>query len=77
MCIRDSLYLTPEQFDAASKRIFTAVEGLYVEEDQPILKLIDNWQWFYHILLPLEPGRIAAARDPVSYTHLDVYKRQV
>lgn len=61
----EHLYLTPEQFDAASKRIFTAVEGLYVEEDQPILKLIDNWQWFYHILLPLEPGRIAAARDQV------------
>lgn len=61
----EHLYLTSEQFSAASKSSLTAVEGLYVEEDQPILKLIDNWQWCYHILLQLDPGRIVAARDTV------------
>lgn len=60
------LYLTPEQYSAAAKEPFEAVVGLYVEEDQPFLKLVDNWQSFFHVLLPLEPGRVAASRDQVN-----------
>jgi len=58
-----STYLTAEQFAAASGENFTAVEGLYVEKGRPILKLVDNWQWYFHFLLPLEEGRIMAARE--------------
>ncbi len=29
------------------------------------MKLVDNWQCFYHILMPLEPGRVAAARQVI------------
>jgi hypothetical protein len=57
--------LTAEEFAAASRDNFTAVEGLYVEEGRPILKLIDNWHWFYHMVLPLDPGRTVAARNTV------------
>ena len=34
---------------------------------------IVEWQHYYHIFLEL----IHVRADPVSYTHLDVYKRQV
>ena len=32
-------------------------EGDLVEAGQPILKIVDNWQWYYSIVLPLHPGR--------------------
>ena len=32
-------------------------EGDLVEAGQPILKIVDNWQWFFSVVLPLDPGR--------------------
>ncbi len=61
----DRIYLTEEEYAAAEKKPFQAIAGLYVEEDQPIMKVVDNWQWSYQILLPLEEGRIAAVWDNV------------
>lgn len=61
----EGLYLEADQYADAAKSAFTATKGIYVEADQPILKVIDNWQWFYHVLLPLKEGRIAAARENV------------
>ena len=34
-----------------------------------------NWQMMERIL-PVSSGKVVLARYPVSYTHLDVYKRQ-
>lgn len=60
-------YLTAEQFADPPKSAFEAMEGLWVEEGQPLMKLIDNWQWYYNLLLPLDPGRSLAARDTVLF----------
>ncbi len=61
----ENTYLTAEEYAAVAKKPFEAVTGLYVEAEQPIMKVVDNWQWFYRILLPLEEGRIAAVWDSV------------
>lgn len=61
----EDTYLNAEGYAAAAKKPFEAVVGLYVEAEQPIMKVVDNWQWFYRILLPLEEGRIAAVWDNV------------
>lgn len=60
-------YLHAEEFAAGSGEEFTAAEGVWVEEGQPVLKLIDNWQWYYNLLLPLDPGRTLAAREYVRF----------
>ncbi len=36
------------------------IEGDLVEKGQPILKVVDNWQWFYSVTLPLHPGQVIA-----------------
>ena len=61
----ENTYLTAEEYAAAAKKPFEAITGLYVEKDQPIMKVVDNWQWFFQIMLPLEEGRIAAVWDSV------------
>ncbi|HOB28184.1 MAG: HlyD family efflux transporter periplasmic adaptor subunit [Dethiobacteria bacterium] len=63
--LEERTYLTAEQFAATPKSAFEAKEGLFVEEGQPVMKLIDNWQWHFNLLLPLEPGRSMAARETV------------
>lgn len=60
-------YLQAEEFAAGSGDEFAAVEGAWVEEGQPVLKLINNWQWYYNLLLPLDPGRTLAARESVPF----------
>lgn len=38
-------------------------EGIYIEEGdlvdagQPIMKIVNNWQWYFSLVLPLHPGR--------------------
>ncbi len=60
-------YLHAEQFAEGSSDEFAAAEGVWVEEGQPVLKLIDNWQWYYNLLLPLDQGRTLAARENVLF----------
>jgi len=61
----ESPYFSAEQYAEISKETFVAQEGLWVEQGQPLVKLIDNWQWYYNLLLPLDPGRTLAARESV------------
>jgi len=42
------------------------VEGDLVEKGQPILKIVDNWHWFYSVVLPLHPGKIIAGFPSVE-----------
>ncbi len=41
-------------------------EGELVRNGQPVLKLVDNWQWYFSIILPLHPGRLLSERPQVD-----------
>ena len=36
---------------------FQIKEGDLVDAGQPILKIVNNWQWYFNLVLPLHPGR--------------------
>lgn len=42
------------------------MEGDLVEAGQPIIKIVDNWQWYFHLTLPLHPGSSLAELDAVD-----------
>lgn len=33
------------------------LEGELVRSGQPVVKIVDNWQWYFSLVLPLHPGR--------------------
>ncbi len=39
---------------------FLLKEGDLVDVGQPILKIVNNWQWYFSLALPLHPGRTLA-----------------
>jgi hypothetical protein len=40
---------------------FYVEEGDLVDAGQPIIKIVNNWQWYFSLVLPLHPGRTLAA----------------
>lgn len=42
------------------------VEGDLVQSGQPILKIVDNWQWYFSAVVPFHPGRMIAALPQVE-----------
>ncbi len=55
-----------EFFETAPQAASPLVEGTFVEQGQPLLKIVNNWIWYYHVALPLNPGRTAAAQQKVA-----------
>lgn len=51
--------ISPENIgDFVDTREGTALlEGELVRSGQPVVKIVDNWQWYYSLVLPLHPGR--------------------
>ena len=41
-------------------------EGSLVEAGQPLVKVVDNWQWYFSTVLPLHPGRTLTLYDTAS-----------
>jgi len=41
-------------------------QNTVVKAGQPLLKIVDNWKWFFNIVLPLHPGRSIAAEQAVN-----------
>ena len=39
---------------------FQIKEGDLVDAGQPIMKIVNNWQWYFSLVLPLHPGRTLA-----------------
>ena len=76
MCIRDSLYPVPDRQDQAVSLVFHALEEVNVRslptsrEGSQVLGVLSAGQEV------LCTGRIGEWMQAVSYTHLDVYKRQ-
>ncbi len=40
-------------------------EGEIVQYGQPLLKIVDNWYWFYSVLVPTHPGLTLESLDKV------------
>jgi putative membrane fusion protein len=59
------LYLTAAELERELPTGTYTVEGDLVEKGQPILKVVDNWQWFYSVVLPLHPGRIISGLQQI------------
>lgn len=59
-------YLAEENYsDEALEGKITAENDL-VKAGKPIMKIIDNWNWYYNIVLPLHPGRLIALEEEVE-----------
>jgi putative membrane fusion protein len=56
----------PEETFLARPPAPLPVEGQFVERGEPLLKIVNNWSWKYHVVLPLDQGRTAAAHDSVT-----------
>lgn len=41
-------------------------EGSLVEAGRPLVKVVNNWQWYFSTVLPLHPGRTLTLYDTVS-----------
>jgi hypothetical protein len=40
--------------------VFQVKEGDLVDAGQPIMKIVNNWKWYFSLVLPLHPGRTLA-----------------
>lgn len=49
-----------DQNDDQGNDGFQIKEGDLVDVGQPILKIVNNWQWYFSLILPLHPGRTLA-----------------
>lgn len=59
-------YLDREGYDSAGGEIIRIGAGSYVEEGQPLLKVVDNWTWYYSTLFPV--GEELAEREKAWLT---------
>jgi putative membrane fusion protein len=60
------LYLTEEELEREPPSGTYTVEGSLVEQGQPICKIVDNWRWFYSVVLPFYPGKIIGEMPEIS-----------
>ena len=74
MCIRDSLKAVVERKPGYADG-WSALGDMYLWSDRPAEAAAAYTRWVE--LMPNDPAAtMARGRAPVSYTHLDVYKRQ-
>ncbi len=62
------LYISPEDLELTVPTGTYTVEGDLVRRGQPILKVVDNWQWYFNAVLPIHPGRLIAALQSAELT---------
>ncbi len=55
-----------DDLEAESNTGMIIAEGSLVEVGQPLIKIVDNWQWFFSTVLPLHPGRTLTLYDKVG-----------
>ncbi|MDY6825705.1 MAG: HlyD family efflux transporter periplasmic adaptor subunit [Bacillota bacterium] len=60
---RGSLYLSAEEFAEVYDEGEYAVVGELIDAGQPLVKIVNNWRWYYSIKLPLHPGQVIAGKD--------------
>jgi len=50
-------YLSEEELDEIEPEGTRTQKNDLVGRGEPLLKIVNNWQWYYNIILPLHPGR--------------------
>jgi putative membrane fusion protein len=65
---KQPLYLPDEELETNVPTGTYIMEGDLVQRGQPILKIIDNWQWYFSAVIPFHPGRMIAALEQVELT---------
>ncbi len=61
-----SPYLARNTFEMMGEEVRETSIGAPVAYDDPVFKIVDNWQWFYSFSMPLEPGRDLAQQSNLS-----------
>ena len=59
-------YMSEEEYLAQKPEAFTYQENSLVERGEPILKIVNNWQWYFNVIVPLHPGREIAEQEAVN-----------
>jgi hypothetical protein len=49
-----------DENDDQNDVVFQIKEGDLVDAGQPIIKVVNNWEWYFSLVLPLHPGRTLA-----------------
>lgn len=60
-------YEGPLYLEAAEPAGHNISEGDLVEAGEPLIKIVDNWDWYYSIKMPLHPGRTIAELSSVEF----------
>ena len=60
------IYKTQEELEENIYDGAYILEGDLVNAGEPILKIIDNWRWFFSVVLPLHPGSTIAEMQTVD-----------
>lgn len=60
-------YEGPLYLDAAEPAGQNISEGDLVEAGEPLIKIVDNWHWYYSITMSLHPGRTIAELSRVEF----------
>ncbi|HSW35524.1 MAG TPA: HlyD family efflux transporter periplasmic adaptor subunit, partial [Candidatus Limnocylindrales bacterium] len=60
------VYLTQDTAAEKLPQMIVTEVGDLVEEGQPILKIVNNWHWYFNIVLPLNPGRAIAGQPDLT-----------
>jgi len=63
---RGLLYLNVEEYAEMFGEGKYAVVGELIDAGQPMVKIVNNWRWYYSIKLPLHPGQVIAGKDTVE-----------
>ncbi len=63
---RQPLYLPREELETLVPTGTYVFEGDLVQRGEPILKLVDNWQWYFSSVVPFHPGRLIAILPQVE-----------
>lgn len=59
-------YMDKEDFAENLPEISVTSRNERIAKGEPLLKIVDNWQWFYNIVLPLHPGRTVASEQEIE-----------
>jgi len=60
-------YEGPLYLEAAEPAGHNISEADLVEAGEPLIKIVDNWHWYYSIKMPLHPGRTIAELSSVEF----------
>lgn len=59
-------YLSDQGSEAVSPHGFFIDAGDLVSAGEPVIKMVDNWQWHFSIVLPLHPGKVIAGLERID-----------